>query len=432
MNKIEFYKETNFKQTPIGEFPFDWQVVKLKDICIQITDGTHKTPTYVDEGIPFISTQNIVPFRKGFDFSEYKKYISSEEHRELIKRCKPEKGDILISKCGTIGRTKLVDVDYEFSIFVGVALLKLKKDLVSGEYLEQLLNYDPMRVRMEISSPGSTRKTLTINAIENLHIPLPKLEEQYRIAEVLSVVDLAVQRTDMVIAKTERLKKGLMQTLLTRGIGHKEFKDTEIGKIPKTWRVATLGEIAKINKEQIDPTKSMPDKTFIYIDIDSVENETGKIRNPKKILGRNAPSRARRVVHENDVIMSTVRPYLKAFAIIPKEYDDQICSTGFAVLSCKKDIVIPYFLLIALFSENVIKQCNQMMMGGQYPALNQSQVSRIKIPLPSCDEQEKIASIFYALDEKLELERIEKKRLEMIKKGLMDLLLTGKVRVKVN
>ncbi|MEM2423932.1 MAG: restriction endonuclease subunit S, partial [Candidatus Bathyarchaeia archaeon] len=243
MNKIEFYKETNFKQTPIGEFPFDWQVVKLKDICIQITDGTHKTPTYVDEGIPFISTQNIVPFRKGFDFSEYKKYISSEEHRELIKRCKPEKGDILISKCGTIGRTKLVDVDYEFSIFVGVALLKLKKDLVSGEYLEQLLNYDPMRVRMEISSPGSTRKTLTINAIENLHIPLPKLEEQYRIAEVLSVVDLAVQRTDMVIAKTERLKKGLMQTLLTRGIGHKEFKDTEIGKIPKTWQIVSLKDV---------------------------------------------------------------------------------------------------------------------------------------------------------------------------------------------
>ncbi len=128
MSELEFYRETRFKDTEIGRVPEDWEVVELGEVCKKITDGTHKTPKYVDKGgIPFISTQNIVPFRPGFDFSQYKKYISLEEHRELIKRCKPEKGDILISKCGTIGRTKLIDVDYEFSIFVGLALLKLKK-----------------------------------------------------------------------------------------------------------------------------------------------------------------------------------------------------------------------------------------------------------------------------------------------------------------
>ena len=421
MNKIEFYKETNFKQTEIGEIPIDWKITNLsdKEVAEIIMGQSPPSTTYNKNG-------RGLPFLQGkMEFGEI--YPSPAIYCSNPLKV-AEQNDVLISVRAPVGDVNIAP--YKLCIGRGLAAIRFNPEKANFQfyfyYLKKIKSF------LENLGKGSTFKAINRDDLERLKIPLPPFEEQRAVAWVLSVVDLAIQRTDMVIAKTERLKKGLMQTLLTRGIGHKEFKDTEIGKIPKTWRVATLGEIAKINKEQIDPTKSMPDKTFIYIDIDSVENETGKIRNPKKILGRNAPSRARRVVHENDVIMSTVRPYLKAFAIIPKEYDDQICSTGFAVLSCKKDIVIPYFLLIALFSENVIKQCNQMMMGGQYPALNQSQVSRIKIPLPSCDEQEKIASIFYALDEKLELERIEKKRLEMIKKGLMDLLLTGKVRVKVN
>jgi len=167
-----------------------------------------------------------------------------------------------------------------------------------------------------------------------------------------------------------------------------EFKDTEIGRIPKDWEVVKLEEVTEINKESIEPRKAIPNETFIYVDIDSIESGTGKIKNIKRILGRDAPSRARRVIHENDVIMSTVRPYLKAFAIVPKEYDNQICSTGFAVLTCK-DLILPYFLLNILFSDSVITQCNRMMVGGQYPALNQSQVSRIKISLPPIPEQQK-------------------------------------------
>jgi type I restriction enzyme S subunit len=236
---------------------------------------------------------------------------------------------------------------------------------------------------------------------------------------------------DRVIWKTERLKKGLMQELLTKGIGHKEYKDTPIGKTPKTWQVVRLKDVVEIDRESRDPSSEIPDKTFLYVDIDSVDGGTGNIRNPKQILGKKAPSRARRVIHENDVIMSTVRPYLKAFAIVPRELDGQICSTGFAVLGCGSN-VLPYFLLNVFFSSQIINQCNRMMVGAQYPALNQSQVSEIKVPLPPLSEQQKIADIFLSIDRKLELERKEKARLERVKRGLMGLLLTGKVRVKVS
>jgi len=193
---------------------------------------------------------------------------------------------------------------------------------------------------------GTTgRQRATKESVEKLFIPFPPLFEQVKIAEILSTVDQAIQKIIEAIEKTQRLKKGLMQELLTKGIGHKEFKNTELGKLPKGWDIRQLYEVVYINRESVDPARDFPSIPFIYIDIDSVENETGLIKAPKEILGKNAPLRARRVVHHNDVIISTVRPYLRAFAIIPAKYDKQICSTGFAVLSCK-EVLLPYFLFM--------------------------------------------------------------------------------------
>ncbi len=202
-----------------------------------------------------------------------------------------------------------------------------------------------------------------------------------------------------------------------------EFKQTEIGRIPKEWEIKELKEVVDINKEPRDPTRESPDEKFFYIDIDSIENGRGVIKTAKKIIGKEAPSRARRLIHYNDVIMSTVRPYLKAFAIIPREYDNQICSTGFAVLTCKEKI-LPLYLLHTLFSKPVIEQCNKTMVGGQYPALNTSQVEKIKLPLPPLHEQKKIAEILSTVDKAIEKvdETIEKT--ERLKKGLMEKLLT--------
>jgi type I restriction enzyme S subunit len=309
-----------------------------------------------------------------------------------------------------------------------MAKIELKEKNIDKSFFFYLLKTKESFLKGQTRGTGIPHVDACV--LTNILVSLPPLSEQHKIAEILSTIDNAIQKINEIVAKSERLKKGLREELLTKGIGHKEFKDTEIGKIPREWEVVVLGDIAEINKESSDPRRELPNETFLYIDIDSIEGGTGKIRNPKRVLGKEAPSRARRVIHENDVIMSTVRPYLKAFAIVPKEYDNQICSTGFAVLSCR-DTIFPYFLLCVLFSENVINQCNRMMMGGQYPALNQSQVSQIKIPLPPFQEQQKIAKILSTIDKRLEIERKEKEKLERIKQGMMDLLLTGKIRVKV-
>jgi type I restriction enzyme S subunit len=420
ISEIKFYKETSFKEMSMGKIPNDWNFVKLGDESVSeiVMGQSPPSSTYNKDraGLPFL--QGKMEF--GDIYPSVTVYCSKP-----IKIA--ESNDVLFSVRAPVGDVNIAP--HELCIGRGLAAIRFNSRVANHlfyfYYLQKVKNF------LKALGKGSTFKAINKGDLQNFKVPLPSPREQQGIVEVLSVVDLAIGKVGEVIAKTERLKKGLMQELLTKGIGHKEFKDTKIGKTPKTWEAVKLKDVVEIDRESRDPSREMPDRPFLYVDIDSVDGGTGKIRNPKTILGKKAPSRARRVIHENDVIMSTVRPYLKAFAIVPRELDNQICSTGFAVLSCGNKI-LSYFLLNVLFSNQIINQCNRMMVGGQYPALNQSQVSEIKIPLPPLSEQQKIADIFFSIDRKLELERNEKAKLERIKQGLMDLLLTGKIRVKVD
>jgi len=400
---MTLYREANFKDTEIGRIPEEWEVVRAGDI-LSLEYGSGLPERERMPGMyPVVGSNGIVGY-----------------HHQAIVRGP----GIVIGRKGTIGAVSWIDKDFwpiDTTYYV-----KTKISDISLKWLfYELVYLNPARFYLADVVPGLKREL-----VHSLKMVLPPFPETHKIAQILSAIDEAIQKTNEIIAKTERLKSGLMQELLTRGIGHKEFKDTEIGSIPREWEVVKLGEVVEINKESKDPSKETPNETFTYVDIDSIEGDTGKIRAPKRILGRDAPSRARRVIHENDLIMSTVRPYLKAFAIVPKDYDGQICSTGFAVLSCK-DAILPYFLLNVLLSDKVITQCSRMMAGGQYPALNRSQVPQIRIPLPPLSEQLKIVEIFSIVDNKLEIERNERATLERIKQGLMDLLLTGKIRIAV-
>ena len=413
-----------YKETPIGKIPEDWEVVRL--------GGGGVAEIRKNKSVNNVEKIAFIPMEYIPDSSIYTKY-EIRNLNEVKSSTYCEAGDLLLAKITPSlenGKQGIVpeNIPNGFALATTEVFPIVCKG-IDRLFLFYILKHPRFRKVLEHSMRGTTgRQRVPKEAVENLLIPYPPLEEQRKIAEILSTVDKAIQKVDEAIAKAERLKKGLMQELLTKGIGHTEFKDTEIGRIPKEWEVVRLGDVVEVNPESINPIKKAPEKEFYYIEIDSILD--GKIKSVKKIIGKNAPSRARRVVRENDVIMSTVRPYLKAFATVPKKYNEQICSTGFAVLRCRRELIIPNYLLYNLFMDRTIEQCNRLMVGGQYPALNQSHVEQLKIPLPPLPEQKKIAEILSTVDEKLELERKRKKKLERIKKGLMNDLLTGKRRVK--
>lgn len=197
--------------------------------------------------------------------------------------------------------------------------------------------------------------------------------------------------------------------------------------LPDGWVVKKLGDIAKIN------SKSLNEKTdkkyyFKYIDLSSVNK--GRLSIPTQpIKFEDAPSRARRILSKNDVIMSTVRPYLQAFAIANFDIKNIICSTGFALIS-PNEKCNSIFIYQCLYTHYMANQYHVLLVGSNYPALNSSDINKLYIYLPPLPEQEKIAAILSTWDDAIDkYERLIEAKTQL-KKGLMQILLTGKVRFK--
>ena len=176
-----------------------------------------------------------------------------------------------------------------------------------------------------------------------------------------------------------------------------------------------LKSIAAINEKTSDP-KELYKENFTYIDISSVENRTGKIDFNNRVNVHEAPSRARRVVRQKDILLSTVRPNLKAFGFLDELPENPIASTGFAVISASKKCN-PKFLYYMLFSECLLDQMISQMGKGAYPSINQSDVSALKIPLPDLSVQQTIA---YQIDQERQIVNANKQLIKLYEQKIKD------------
>lgn len=190
----------------------------------------------------------------------------------------------------------------------------------------------------------------------------------------------------------------------------RKFKETEIGTIPEDWEIKQVGNIAKINEQTIN--KSFTYQEIDYIDIDSVDK--GIISEPKKMSIEDSPSRAKRIVRVNDIIISTVRPNLKHFALLKNAKPNTIVSTGFAVITSKK--VNPIFLYYYLTTDSYTNYLSAIADShtSTYPSFNPGIIEKSQIPFPSIDEQFAIAKIPSDLDSKIELNQQMNATLEKI------------------
>lgn len=154
----------------------------------------------------------------------------------------------------------------------------------------------------------------------------------------------------------------------------------------------TIAQVCEVNPEAVDPITEFPNANFEYIDISSIENGTGIFSGGSIIASQDAPSRARRRVRDGDVLLSTVRPNLKAFALLRAPASNAIASTGFAVLRARAGKVLPAYLLQMIRSDDCVSQMVGMMGKGAYPSINQRDVERISFPLPPLDVQQDIVA----------------------------------------
>ncbi|MDD4494110.1 MAG: restriction endonuclease subunit S [Eubacteriales bacterium] len=191
--------------------PVDWEFAQIGDIAWSIKDGPHYSPKYVDEGIPFITGGNVRPW--GVDFTSAKK-ISQELHRELCKRCNPQKGDMLYTKGGTTGIARVNTYDFPFSVWVHVAVIKFV-DTVLPEYFQHVLNSPFCYWQSQKYTHGVGNQDLGLTRMINIIFPICSLDEQKEIVRqiemYLSVCDSIEQTVDKAMLQAEALRQSILK-----------------------------------------------------------------------------------------------------------------------------------------------------------------------------------------------------------------------------
>lgn len=160
--------------------------------------------------------------------------------------------------------------------------------------------------------------------------------------------------------------------------------------LPAGWRMVTLGDVCGVPVVHRDPSRD-PESRFCYIDISSIDTRTKQIVGARFLAGRDAPSRARQIVHSQDVLVATTRPNLNAVTLVPAELDPAIASTGFCVLRCGP-AVHPQFVFYTVRSPLFVSALTDMTKGSTYPAVTDAQVRAQTIILPPLPEQKRIAA----------------------------------------
>jgi len=285
---------------------------------------------------------------------------------------------------------------------------------------------------LERFSGGSTFKELSKKALEEIVLPLPHSAEQCKIAAILSSVDAAIEQTDAIIAQTERMKKGLMQELLTKGIKHTVFKKTSIGRIPEKWDVIYLG-----NNNYFDlvtgGTPSTKNKRYwengdIPWLLSGVIHKK-RVYNTQKTISKLGYENSNATLLPKQSVLIALAGQGKTRGTTAITEIELTTNQSVAAIVSNFNYLNPYYVFYIL--DSMYEELRSKSSGSGRAGLSLNILREIGLPLPSLSEQNQIASTLLSVDDKLIIEKNRRIQLGRLKKGLMQDLLTGRVRVKV-
>ncbi|MDO6657370.1 restriction endonuclease subunit S [Anaerobacillus sp. 1_MG-2023] len=403
-----------YKMTELGEIPEEWSIKKLGNIGVFKKGKGIAKKDLTDEGHPCVLYGEL--------YTKYKETIEHIHSKTSVNKSKSVVGkynDVLIPSSGETAfdiacASSLLSDD----VLIGgdINIFTPNSD-ISGAFLSYLIN-SVRKNDLSKLAQGSSVYHLYSSALSSFLVMLPTLEEQQRIVETLSTVDRTIETTDQLLEKTKELKKGLMQQLLTKGIGHTEFKKTELGEIPVEWEVVKMDEVIALVSGQSSSVKEVNKKGIGVAYVTGPEQWDGKsivenkwVEKPRKI----APVSCFFITVKGSGT-GTIFPG-GPFAI------------GRDIMAIVPSIRIErtfLYYLTTLHAEKIVY--NKV---GMVPGISRGDILEHKIGLPHLEEQRKIAEILSSVDEQIDIYTKEKVRLQGLKKGLMQQLLTGKMRVIV-
>ncbi len=426
MSKVHFYRETKFKKTEIGEIPEGWEVRKLGEYIKDFVRGV----SYKQSDIKFEPGKNFIPLLRATNLKE-----NQLELRDLIfiptNKVRPKqylkKDDFIITtSSGTktlVGRVLYLKEELNKPITIGAFLAIVRIKGIDKNFVYYIFNSQLYRRYLANIIAGTNINNLNRKVLFEFSIPLPPLEEQKAIAKVLKDFDDLIEVIDKKIETYNRIKKKLMEIYFTRGVfEHKTFKDTEIGRIPEGWKTTILYNLLNSRKPLIKGRKPNPQgKNLIpYINTEYLRNnqpsEYSSIQS-KEFL-----------IKEDDILI--LWDGSNAGEIFKGKYG--VLGSTFVKLNftSDKDFYKSFLFYFLKYKAEPFLKLNTQGTG--IPHVDRNILLNFKIPLPPLEEQKEIAKRLKAIDDQIENLRKQKEHLQRVKKKFMDLLLTGKLRIKIN
>jgi restriction endonuclease S subunit len=409
--------------------PIDWRFEELSVCLERLIDYRGKSTPKSSSGIPLITARNV---KEGFlNFSE-QEYMSKQDYDSWMTRGLPQKGDLLFTTEAPLGNVALFPDDRKtYALAQRIVTLRPDQSVIETRYLMYYFLSDFGKREIKGRATGSTAIGIRQSELTRIRVLLPPLVEQRKIAGILSTWDRAIDLTSQLIAAKQRYKRGLVQQLLMgkrrfkQFVRSEEIQDTVIGPIPADWGYVSVGQIAH----------QVSERNAIGIDLPVLSSTKYEgLVDSLSYFGR-------QIFSEDTSTYKIVRRHQFAYATNHIEegsigyqnlYDDALISPMYTVFKTNSSVDDRF--LYALLKTETYRQIFERSTSSSVNrrgSLRWNEFSHIKVPLPSIGEQRAIAEVLDTCDRQLALLNRKLELLKKQKKGLMQQLLTGKVRVKI-
>ena len=387
----------------------EWKRVKLRDCIEEINEKTTKNNQY-----------EVLSVTKDGIFSQeefFKKQIASANNigYKIIR-----KNNLVFSTMNLWMGSLDVLTNYDIGIVSpAYKVFVFNENLMIPAYGNYFMkSYYMLEQYKNCSEQGASivRRNLDLKALLNIEINIPPIEEQEKIVKILKNIESIIEKYINALEEKDKFIKAQFA---------KMFNIMENSKFSKQ-KIESL-----VDRNIISVKKKYNEEDLInYIDISSINKEKHTINSITQYIVKDAPSRAQQCLKKNDILISTVRPNLKNIAILKENILNAVASSGFCILRCNENCNHQYLFNVI----NTDKFTNEMVLkttGSNYPAIRDKDVLEYFVPVPPIELQKQFAKIVEIIDQQKLLLEQQKQDYEKLKKGLMQKLLTGKVRVKI-
>jgi type I restriction enzyme S subunit len=384
---------------------------------------------------------NVKDMRPGYVDVESCTKITTDDFQSLARNgCDVQRHDVLLSKDGTIGKVVVYRQPEALVALSSIAILRPKQSVDSAFLGHALQSYDLIR-QYAVLAGGSALRRLVLRDINRVRVLVPPHPEQSRISAVLDTVDESITKTEAVIAKLRQVRSGLLQDLLTRGLDHhgqlrdpiahpEQFQNSLLGRIPKEWEIKELGSLAQFitsGSRGWASFYSEEGKMFLRIGNLTREHINLRLADIVRVRPPAGSEGSRTKVEPGDVLIS-VTADLGIIGVIPEAFEEAYVNQHIALVRPVETVCSRWIGRYLSFgpAANHFRMLNDT---GAKAGMNLPSIASLRVAIPNREEQDRVKSVLDSMDATIAQQLLHQIKLQEIKSGLMNDLLTGRVRV---